>query len=114
MTDSPLAKALKSPVSIFAATAPEKFTSISEITSLSLAYSNLVTLPESLCNPHPLPPFITLSHVTHAGSFLSFTVSLTNLVDLDLHGNVNLDFGALSQWLNQSSVISLDLFNQLF
>jgi len=78
-----------------------------------LAYSNLVTLPESLCNPHPLPPFITLSHVTHAGSFLSFAVSLTNLIDLDLHGNVNLDFGALSQWLNQSTVISLDFFNQL-
>jgi len=39
-------------------------------------------------------------------------VSLTNLVDLDLHGNDNLDFGALSQWLNQSSVIFLDLFNQ--
>ena len=109
MTDSPLAKALKSPVSIFAATAPEKFTSISEITSLSLAYSNLVTLPESLCNPHPLPPFITLSSATHAGSFLSFTVSLINLVDVDLHGNDNLDFGALSQWLNQSSAISLDL-----
>jgi len=36
------------------------------------------------------------------------------MVDLDLHGNDNLDFGALSQWLNQSSVISLDLFNQLF
>ena len=47
--------------------------------------------------------------MTHAGSFLSFIVSLTNLVDLDLHGNDNLDFGALSQWLNQSSVISLDL-----
>ena len=31
------------------------------------------------------------------------------MVDLDLHGNDNLDFGALSQWLNQSSVISLDL-----
>jgi len=36
-------------------------------------------------------------------------VSLTNLVYLDLHGNVNLDLGAFSQWLNQSSVISLDL-----
>ena len=47
--------------------------------------------------------------MTHAGSFLSFTVSLTNLVDLDLHGNDKLDFGALSQWLNQSSVIFLDL-----
>jgi len=47
--------------------------------------------------------------VTHAGSFLSFTVSLTNLVDLDLHGNDKLDFGALPQWLNQSSVIFLDL-----
>jgi len=109
IADSPLAKALKSPVSIFAATSPEKFSSISEITSLSLAYSNLVTLPESFCNLHPLPPFITLSSATHAGSFLSFTVSLTNLVDLDLHGNDNLDFGALSRWLNQSSVISLDL-----
>ena len=109
LADSPLAKALKSPVSIFAATSPEKFTSISEITSLSLAYSNVVTLPESLCNPHPLSPFITLSHVTHVGSFLSFTVSLTNLVDLDLHGNDNLDFGALSQWLDQSSIIFLDL-----
>jgi len=38
---------------------------------LSLAYSNLVNLPESLCNPHPLPPFITLPRATHAGSFLS-------------------------------------------
>ena len=47
--------------------------------------------------------------MTHAGSFLSFIVSLTNLVDLDLHGNDNLDFGALFQWLDQSSVISLDL-----
>jgi len=54
--------------------------------------------------------------VTHAGSFLSFsfTVSLANLVDLDLSGNDHLDVGALSQWLNQSSVISLDFFNQSF
>ena len=72
--------------------------------------SNLVTLPESLCNPHPLPPFVTLSRATHASSFLSFPVSLTNLVDLDLHGNDHLDFGALSQWLNRFSVISLDFF----
>ena len=41
-------------------------------------------------------------------------MSLTNLVDLDLHGNDNLDFGALSQWLNHSSVISLDIFNRIF
>ena len=47
--------------------------------------------------------------MTHASSFLSFTVSLTNLVDLDLRKNTNLDFGALSQWLNRSSVIFLDL-----
>ena len=108
------AKALKSPVSIFAATAPEKFTSISEITSLSLAYSNLVTLPESLCNLHPLSPFIILSHATHTSSFfLSFTVSLTNLVDLDLHGNNNLDFGALSESLRGSSVAYLDLSNSI-
>jgi len=41
-------------------------------------------------------------------------VSLTNLVDLDLSGNDNLDFGALSPWLNRSSVISLDIFNRIF
>ena len=109
IADSPLAKALKSPVSIFAATAPEKFTSLSEITSLSLASSNLVTLPESLCNPHSPPPFYYFVNCDSLNPFLSFTVSLTNLVDLDLHGNDNLDFGALSRWFNQSSIIFLDL-----
>jgi len=114
IADSPLAKALKSPVSIFAATAPEKFTSLSEITSLSLASSNVVTLPESLCNPHSPPPFYYFVNCDSLNPFLSFTVSLTNLVDLDLSGNDNLDFGALSLWLNRSSVISLDIFNRIF
>jgi len=33
---------------VFATTNPEKFTAITEITSLSLPYSNLTILPESL------------------------------------------------------------------
>ena len=41
-------------------------------------------------------------------------MALTNLVDLDLSRNDNVDLGALSQWLNQSSVISLDIFNRIF
>ena len=104
IVDAPLAKTLKSPLPIFAATTLEKFTSISEITSLSLAYSNVVTLPESPCNA--LSSSITLSGESQ---LFPLIVSLRNLVDLDLSGNGNLDFGALSQWLNQSSVISLDL-----
>jgi len=44
-------------------------------------------------------------------SVLVSLVSLTNLVDLDLSGNGALDFDALSQWLNRSSVAFLDLFS---
>jgi len=46
--DSPLAIALKAPCNVFATSVPEKFTAITEITSLSLPYSNLTSLPESL------------------------------------------------------------------
>jgi len=64
--ESPLAVALKVPCNIFAAAAPAKFTSVTDITSLFLANSNLATLPETLglhslllfslttFHPHPL------------------------------------------------------------
>jgi len=46
--ESLLAIAMKAPCSIFAATIPEVFTAITEVTSLSLPCSNLTALPESL------------------------------------------------------------------
>jgi len=46
--ESPLAIALNVPCNVFAATIPEKFIAITEITSLSLTNSNLTALPESL------------------------------------------------------------------
>jgi len=63
--ESPLAIALKEPWPVFAASIPERFATITEITSLFLPYSNLITLPESLglhfLSFFPFFPFLIFS-----------------------------------------------------
>jgi len=79
--ESPLAIALKTSCSFFATTCPENWPSVAEITSLSLTYSNLTTLPESLGLPLSFPfPFIALIHTSRLASF-------ANLTELDLSDN---------------------------
>jgi len=66
----------------FATTIPKEFTSITEITSLSLTNSNLTALPESLgllsLLSFPLFPFLII---------LPCLASFTGLVELDLSHN---------------------------
>ena len=82
--ESPLAIALKTPFTVFAATIHEKFTAITDITSLSLPYSNLTTLPESL---GLLFPFLSFPFFPLLIVLPSCLASFTGLVELDLSHN---------------------------
>jgi len=90
--DSPLAKALKIPCSIFARAVPENPTSPADITTLSLVYSNLATVPQVLgenppsCRPGRIPPQLR-GPLINPSSFFFPIASCTNLVELDLSHN---------------------------
>jgi len=78
--DSPLAIALQTPCSVFSTTTPAVFTSVTDITSLSLARSNLFAPPESL-GGRQVPFF--LGHLPSSPLFL-FPVQLRSLVSWSL------------------------------
>jgi len=81
--ESPLAVALKVPCNVFAASFPERFTTITEITSLSLTSSNLTALAEFLgllLLSLTFPISLSSSSFPCLGSF-------TGLIELDLSHN---------------------------
>ena len=71
------------PCNVWATSIPEKFTTIAEITSLSLLHSNLTILPESL------GMFFHLFFLCPSSSSIRilFLALFTNLVELDLSHN---------------------------
>ena len=81
--ESPLAIALKVPCNAFATSLPERFAALTEITSLSLPYSNLTALPKSLGLLFPsFFPFLPLLIILPL-----LIASFTSLVELDISHN---------------------------